>query len=817
MNPNTSSPYWTQELPVLEAPDGGDGGNNEAPGNVMMSTNGPAVAANHHHMQPQVHVQQQQAPIHPGQMRPINAANGYAVSSDFVGNGGMAPSPPPIMSPVMMSSSNSSNNNSLMPDAAGHHHYDQHHREAQWPGAAVAAMQQQMSHMSINMGMNMNGVNGNHHPHPPSTPSNNSPPMQQPPPTSANNPNPYSSPIPVGQVVPSPYGGGYHHGYYHGHDEDDDYYHNGHYYHPNDDNDDSPNSRGSRGGHHHHHGNNKYNKKKGGSNNNNKPSLRNPALRSAYWRLKLSLLATSSDASANTAATSNIDARQHPQDRTNNKNKNPFTARDMANPTKAEAWLAAIGAAESMAQKKNVKTTNSNNNGRMNKKKNQHRGGHHHHHNRRREDHRGSRGGTNDTTTDGEVGSIDNKLLAAGYLKHLFHQLSDDKAHWDGPPRFHPTIPKWDEEGIHQATLIVENMPGVGTGMGNGEHYDMYHDEEDHYDDPYLTPNHNNRHRGGRSGGGNGNNRYSVFGDDDDEDSSDDEENTYGGRGGRDFDGHASDDAKSTAQSGGSDTSSTGDLSEEEIVYHGDHAAANHRSKSKGKVNANFDPTDTAQMATRRIVVRVLAALGDIHGVIGIDHSRAKPIPRWVLGASQYAFAFRSLTIGQELLDGQYAQMLQAEEEEEGAVGDDKGDGPSPPTPRTKERLDKLKAALATDSEIIAVSLTSFARNRERYLNAAKSRIDFLQSRLLEDKESREQAFQGMGEDRWNNNPTPRCTYSERRKKMERELHQAKEGSERVSKLETPAKKKVLIGDRNANAKKSSAKAKVPEGVVVEV
>ena len=787
MNPG-ASPYWTQELPVLEAPDGAEaaadsGGNNNNNNNTengMMSAPPPPAAV------PNANQQQVQAPIHPGQMRPINAANGYAVSSDFVGNtnnnGTM------MASPTMM----------MMPDAAGHHHYDQHHREAQWPGSHGLAAA--VHHMSLTN-------NHHHHPYPPSS-SPHSPPVGT---TSSNQQmphNPYShqNGIPVGQVVPSPYGGGGgyhphhdHHNNNHLHHEySGSYHHEGiggdgqqYYYYNEEDSSPNSNSRGSRaGGHHRHrhgHGNHMHGQKK------QKPSLRNPALRAAYWRLKLSLLATTSGGGASSA---NNHPRQHPQDRTNN----PFAARDMANPTKAEAWLAAIGAAESMAQKKDAKNAKTNNGSsrmsRKKKKKHQHhhRGGAHHDHRGRDQDPRGGRGGSEDTPAGdtGSGSSIDNKLLAAGYLKHLFHQLSDDRACWNGPPRFHPTIPNWDEEGIHQATLIVENMPG--NRVGGGEHY--YHDDdEEEGEDPYMTPN-NNRHRGGRSGGGNGSNRYSVFGDDD-EDSSGDEENTYGSHGGQDYDGNVTDDAKSTAHSGGSDTSSTGDLSEEEIVYHGEHAATtNHRSKSKAKAEANFDPTDPAQMATRRIVVRVLAALGDIHGVIGIDHSRAKPVPRWVRGASQYAFAFRSLTIGQELLDGQVARMLQAEEEEDGAVGGDgEGNGPSPPTPRTKDRLDKLKAALTTDSEIIAVSLTSFARNRERYLNAATSRIDFLQGRLLEDKESREQAFQGM----------------------ERELRQAKEGSERVSKLETPVKKTAPMGKKYTEPKSSGGKAKVPEGVVVEV
>ena len=769
MNPSSSSPYWpSQELPVLEAPDGAEaitsGGDGEAGGNNNPVPPPPPT-------------------IHPGQMRPISAADGYAVSSDFVGNGGHnngAPSPPMMMASGSMNGMNNTMN-MMMPDAAGHHHYDQHHREAQWPGmdGGLAAA---VHHMGLN-------PSSPHHSPPPIGGSNQQ--MPHNPYEYSNNPNG----IPVGQVVPSPYhGSGYDHHNHHNEYSGAYYPYNGH---PHDgqhyyqDEDSSPNSH-SRGSHH---GGGHPRQKK------EKPSPRDPALRAAYWRLKLSLLATSASASSG-------NVRQHPQDRTNN--GNPFAARDMVNPTKAEAWLAAIGAAESMAQKKDAKT----NNGRMGRnKKNQHRRG-------RDQDPRGSRRGTReDTATNDPNGGIDNnKLLAAGYLKHLFHQLRDDEAYWDGPPRFHPTIPNWDEEGIQQAALIVENLPG-NRSMGNGGHYYHNYDEEEG-EDPYMTPN--NCRRGYRSGGGgNGSNRYSVFGDDD-EDSSDEEDNTYGSHhGGQDYDGNGNvtGDAKSTAHSGGSDTSSTGDLSEEEIVYHGEHAAAtNQHSKSKAKAEANFDPTDTTQMATRRIVVRVLAALGDIHGVIGIDHSRAKPVPRWVRGASQYAFAFRSLTIGQELLDGQYAQILQAEEEEDGAVGGDgKGNGPSPLTPRTKDRLDKLKAALATDSEIIAVSLTSFARNRERYLNAAKSRIDFLQSRLLEDKESREQAFQGMGQDKWENNPTPRCTYSERRKKMEQELRQAKEGSERVSKLETPAKKKAPMGKQYTEPKSVGGKAKVPEGVTVEL
>ena len=778
MNP-AARPYWDpQRLPVLEAPPdgaessgGGNGGNNNPAGGGMGM------------MSPV----QQQGQIHPGQLRPISAATGYAVSSDFAGGGsggggdGCANGD---ASDMMMNSNDGSSGNHaatmgttmgimVQPDASGHHHYDRHHRQAQM----VAAMQQPNNHPNpYSPQRSSSYVHGNH--------------QQQHqhlnggggyPPHFGNSGYEYIS---GGGGVESSPGGNYGYNYNYGD------HHNGHH---NDDYD-SPLAQ-SRGWGHGNHNNRKMDDAQ-----MQKRLLRDPAVRSAYWRLKLSLA-----------------TRAGPQDRgtnPNTKNKNnPFAARDMVNPTKAEAWLAAIGAAEAMAQKKSTDTSNSTGTGaagrRRNNKKNRHQGHNDNEYRKRRGPNRKDRGSRH--SNEGSEDSIDNKILAAGYLKHLLQQLNDDKPYWDEPPRFRPNCPNWDAEGLCQAALIVENVPGASFGMAGGV-------DGDYYDgDPYMDTT--NNHRGGRFGSGNGgSNRYSVFGDDDDSDGDEDEQESTYGSGGENCE-HG--DAKSAPHSGGSDTSSTGDLSEEEIVYRGDQNAHQQRSNTRFKSKSKSDPNPAAHMGTRRIVVRVLAALGDVHSLIGISHSQAKPTPRWVRGASQYAFAFRSLTIGQELLDGQYAQMLQAEEEEEGTAAAAKGgDGScngkaaTITTPRTKARLDKLKVGLATDSDIIAVSLTSFVRNRDRYLNAAKSRIEFLQGRLLEDRERREEAYTDMGQERWENNSSPRCDYSERRKKMERELRQAKEGCERVSKLDAEKKDESV---RQLNTKKNGGdKSELPGGIAVE-
>ena len=754
MNP-AASPYWNpQGLPVLEAPPDGAESSGGGGGGMM-----PPV--------------QQQGQIHPGQLRPISAATGYAVSSDFVAGGGGGGSggggdgcANGDAGGTTMNSMNSNNNGTMMvqPDASGHHHYDRHHRQAvMWPGGGVPAVVSMAGAMHQQQHQHLNGGGGGGYP----------PHFGN----SGYSGYEYSSggggggSSPGGNYGYSNYsdGGG---GYFHGDG------HNGHHH----DDYDFPlaQSRGGGG-----HGNN-HNRIKMDAAQMQKRLLRDPAVRSAYWRLQLSLATRADPQDRATNASANANAK--------NKN-NPYAARDMANPTKAEAWLAAIGAAEVMAQKKSTDTSNSTGAGagagaagRRRNKKNRHQGHNDNHEYRKRRGPNRKGRGSQHSSNEGSEDSIDNKLLAAGYLKHLLQQLNDDKPYWDDPPRFRPTAPNWDEEGLCQAALIVENVPGASLGMAGGVDGDYYDD------DPYMDIT--NNQRGGRFGGGNGDsNRYSVFGDDDDSDGDDDEQESIYGSDGENCE-HG--DAKSTPHSGGSDTSSPGDLSEEEIVYRGDQNAHQQRSRSKSK----SDPNPEAHMATRRIVVRVLAALGDVHSLIGISHSQAKPIPRWVRGASQYAFAFRSLTIGQELLDGQYAEMLQAEEEEEGAGagategGDDNGNDKAATitTPRTKARLDKLKAALATDSDIIAVSLTSFVRNRDRYLNAAKSRIEFLQGRLLEDRERREEAFNGMGQERWENNPSPRCDYSEQRKKMERELRQAKEGCERVSKLDAKNKDKSEEG-----------------------
>ena len=529
MNP-AASPYWNpQGLPVLEAPPDGaesnSGGNNPAGGENGMGMMSPPV-------------QQQQGQIHPGQLRPISAATGYAVSSDFAAGGGGGGCANGDAGGMPM---NGNDNGTMMvqPDASGHHHYDRHHRQAvMWPGGGVPAVVSMAGAMHQQQHQHLNGGGGGGYP----------PHFGN----SGYSGYEYSSggggggSSPGGNYGYSNYsdGGG---GYFHGDG------HNGHHH----DDYDFPlaQSRGGGG-----HGNN-HNRIKMDAAQMQKRLLRDPAVRSAYWRLKLSLATRADPQDRGTNA--NADAKNK------NKNKNnPYAARDMANPTKAEAWLAAIGAAEAMAQKKSTDTSNSTGTGtgaagRRRNKKNRHQGhnGNNEHRKRRGPNRKGR--GSQHSSNEGSEDSIDNKLLAAGYLKHLLQQLNDDKPYWDDPPRFRPTAPNWDEEGLCQAALIVENVPGASLGMAGGVDGDYYDD------DPY---------RGGRFGSDNGgSNRYSIFGDDDtDGDDDDEQESIYGSDGENCEHG----DAESAPHSGGSDTSSTGDLSEEESVYRGDQNAHQQRSKT---------------------------------------------------------------------------------------------------------------------------------------------------------------------------------------------------------------------------------------------
>ena len=389
-------------------------------------------------------------------------------------------------------------------------------------------------------------------------------------------------------------------------------------------------------------------------------------------------------------------------------------AADAYKATKSEMWLAAISEAESWAQVGSAGGGDGSANGSTNGS------------NQRRSRRSRPSTGINGAAADDKSP----KLQAAGYLKHLRNLLEGNTEQFDHLPNFNPPPPRWDAD-------LLKELEGMVRFPGNGSLGVKQQQEGAAGGEGQV----------GRNGSRNQNpsrlNRYSAF-DSDDEDDDDDD---------------------------ASSENDDNELSDEEIVFQPTNPAS-----LSATVASTGQRRKRIKMAMRRILVRILASQADIHAHIAIEHSRARPVARWLDGADAYEVSFNVLTSGQLIIDTQYAKLLQEQEDMNDAVGI------SPRDTKRIAALERKKADLADDSEIIAVSLSSFVRNRERYISAANSRIEYLESRLYQNQQSREEVRQAMGE-RWVNNPNAKGDYAERKRRMEDELRQAQQGVERIGRM----------------------------------
>ena len=191
-----------------------------------------------------------------------------------------------------------------------------------------------------------------------------------------------------------------------------------------------------------------------------------------------------------------------------------------------------------------------------------------------------------------------------------------------------------------------------------------------------------------------------------------------------------------------------------------------------------YQPRPTRGMPLRRIAVRVLAALADVHGTLASRHATALPTARWREGAKEHGAAYLYVRRGQEVIDEAYAALIARE---------DGGGG-----------LDEAKAKVdhEADADVIDVAAGSFSRSRDFYLRSARARIEVLQRKLREYREGKERAMQrrvdqggghgggerrGFGRGRGRGGGRGSGHYAKRRIAYETELHSAEYGVQILS------------------------------------
>lgn len=166
-------------------------------------------------------------------------------------------------------------------------------------------------------------------------------------------------------------------------------------------------------------------------------------------------------------------------------------------------------------------------------------------------------------------------------------------------------------------------------------------------------------------------------------------------------------------------------------------------------------------MEMRRLIIRVLATLSEVHSALASRMASERPVPRWSDAAETYARSYGCATVALAVADERSARILQAEQAHEwlGEDGAGSSDG------------DEM-AALADDASAVHVALTHFAGCRDRYLSLAERRAEHLRRKLEPQWVDRDEVKARWGQERWESNPRPRNNYARVRRDNERELRE---------------------------------------------
>lgn len=218
-----------------------------------------------------------------------------------------------------------------------------------------------------------------------------------------------------------------------------------------------------------------------------------------------------------------------------------------------------------------------------------------------------------------------------------------------------------------------------------------------------------------------------------------------------------------------------------------------------GDKNARRTKGERGTVPIRRIMIRLLAALSDLHAARARIHGSARP-PRWLDGAKDYGASFDCVQTAQLIIDEQLAQLMQEEEEgkrEDPGVVAPVAEGFS--APRT---IDESAKELSDDAQVILVSLEHFGSARDAYMRSAARRARHLQSILEPQWQTRDEVKARLGEERWTNNPNPKRDYAERRARDERELRELERARGLLEEMEVEGlkdcvRRALVVGSEN--------------------
>ena len=172
-------------------------------------------------------------------------------------------------------------------------------------------------------------------------------------------------------------------------------------------------------------------------------------------------------------------------------------------------------------------------------------------------------------------------------------------------------------------------------------------------------------------------------------------------------------------------------------------------------------------MEMRRLIIRVLTTLSEVHSALASRMASERPVPRWSDAAETYALGYGCATVALAVADERSARILQTEQAHEEWLGENEN-GAGAGTSSSDDEM----AALADDASVVHVALTHFADCRDRCLSLAERRAVHLRRRLEPQWVDRDEAKARWGQERWESNPRPRNNYARMRRDNERELRE---------------------------------------------
>ncbi|CAB9506878.1 expressed unknown protein [Seminavis robusta] len=206
--------------------------------------------------------------------------------------------------------------------------------------------------------------------------------------------------------------------------------------------------------------------------------------------------------------------------------------------------------------------------------------------------------------------------------------------------------------------------------------------------------------------------------------------------------------------------------------YDDDEDEDEEESTEEAEENNDEDPAMTPPpvrlMTMRRLLVRVLTTLSELHARVTNMRRHDRDDRYWTEGVDAYAEVVECLHAALLLADEEYGSLYPAANDND----DDDDDGVM--IIALHEAIEPTRILrmhqLGDDAQVVMIALEHATRERQQYEGFAARRLEYLQNRLAPQWESRDEVKARLGRDRWENNPRPKNDYSQMRKDNEREL-----------------------------------------------